>query len=343
MVDLALMAKLVRALPRRARLILLGDRDQLASVQAGAVLGDICAREAGVSGGFRARLERVTGERPATAQSPPAPLQDAIVGLRHSYRFSAAGGIGRLAERVKQGDGEGALALLCSGQHPDIRWQGLPARARESDLVGRMLERWEPYWTECARRAQPGAAFAAYRRFGVLCAYRSGPTGAESLNRALEHAWREQGRVQAGALWYPGRPVMVTQNDYVLGLFNGDVGITFVDEGNGQLHVLFESAEGGFRRLHPARLPAHESVYAMTVHKSQGSEFDEVLLLLPAEDSPVLSRELIYTGLSRARSRVEVWGAAGVFQAAVGRRLQRSSGLRDALWPRTARVVDQAG
>ena len=139
--------------------------------------------------------------------------------------------------------------------------------------------------------------------------------------------------INARQAWYPGRPVMVTRNDYNLRLFNGDVGITLPDpESDARLRVFFRSADGSLRRFPTTRLPEHESVYAMTVHKSQGSEFERVLLVLPPETSQAMSRELVYTGITRARTAVEVWGSARVFEAAVARPLRRSSGLRDALW-----------
>ena len=134
--------------------------------------------------------------------------------------------------------------------------------------------------------------------------------------------------------WYRGRPVSITRNDYNLGLFNGDIGITLPDPGSsaGELYVYFGDDAGGVRRFPIHRLPEHETVYAMTVHKSQGSEFDHVVLILPDKDTPLLTRELIYTGLTRARHKVSIWGTESVLKAAISRRIERTSGLRDALW-----------
>jgi len=162
---------------------------------------------------------------------------------------------------------------------------------------------------------------------------RDGPFGVHVLNLLVEQILRREGLIQQESRWYPERPVMVTKNDYNLRLFNGDVGITLVDpEGNKELRVFFPSQEGAIRKFPPLRLPEHETVYAMTVHKSQGSEFKQVLFILPDGLSPVLTRELIYTAITRAKQKVEVWGKEEIFHAAVSRRIARTSGLRDALW-----------
>jgi len=172
----------------------------------------------------------------------------------------------------------------------------------------------------------------------VLCAHREGVGGVAAVNRLVERMLVRQGRVRinprSGSPWYSGRPVLITQNDYNLGLFNGDIGITLRDpaEASEGLAVFFPDAAGGLRRFLPYRLPAHETVYAMTVHKSQGSEFEDVLLILPAKDSPVLSRELVYTALTRARKRITLVGSRDVLTTAIHRRIERTSGLRDALW-----------
>lgn len=337
MVDLALMAKLVRAVPRAARLILLGDKDQLASVEAGAVLGDICGDLPGFSPGFRRRVIEATGQDPADAggaapHGGPAagpPIRDAVVQLTRSYRFDRDSGIGRLAHLVNQGDGPAALELLAGGTRTNIAWRSLesprdlPARLAE---VGARLGEYLDAGT-------PEAALAALGRFRVLTAHRAGPYGVEALNEHIAACLESRGAIHPRASWYHGRPVLVTANDYNLQLFNGDLGITLCDAAAGdKLRVFFRAADGRPRRLPPARLPEHETAFAATVHKSQGSEADEIVLVLPGQASAVMTRELIYTAVTRARSRVEVWGTPSVFETAVGRRLARSSGLRDALW-----------
>ena len=336
MVDLALMAKLVDALPPRARLILLGDKDQLASVEAGAVLGDVCGDVPGFSEAFSKRLRRITDEESLVAQSTDTPLGDSIVLLRHSYRFGPDSGIGNLARAVNGGHEQEALAAMESHRFEDIAWSPADSVAGlYTGMAGQIDAGFRPYLEAVQAGVAYADIFAAFNRFRVLCAVRNGPASVEALNREIEKILHSRDLIDSRRTWYPGRPIMITRNDYNLRLFNGDVGIVLHDpEASGELRVFFETSDAGPRRFLPTRLPHHETVYAMTVHKSQGSEFDHVLLALPFEFSQVLTRELIYTGITRARKRVEIWGKPQVFQAAVGNRIRRSSGLRDALWGR---------
>jgi exodeoxyribonuclease V alpha subunit len=337
MVDLALMAKLVRAVPRSARLILLGDKDQLASVEAGAVLGDICGESAGFSPAFRRRVIEVTGQDPAdlgsaASRDEPAggpPIRDAIVQLTRSYRFGRDSGIGRLAHLVNHGDGPAALDLLTGGTCEDVVWHPLESPREIAPRLAEIATRLGAYLAA----GTPEAALAALDRFRVLSAHRTGPYGVEALNALIATCLESRGGIHPRTPWYHGRPVLVTANDYNLRLFNGDLGITLRDAAaEHKLRVFFRTGDGRPRRLPPARLPEHETAFATTVHKSQGSEAEEVLLILPDALSPVMTRELLYTGITRARSHVEVWGTREVFEAAAGRHLARSSGLRDALW-----------
>jgi exodeoxyribonuclease V alpha subunit len=188
----------------------------------------------------------------------------------------------------------------------------------------------------------PMLAMDAFCRFKILCALKIGPFGVNAINNLAERALGEQNLIadhrSEGRPWYRGRPVLITRNDYNLGLFNGDIGITLPDPdaspdaSKDEFHVYFADASGGVRRFPVHRLPEHETVWAMTVHKSQGSEFDDVVLILPDRDYPLLTRELIYTGLTRARHKVSIWGSESVLKAAIARKIERTSGLRDALW-----------
>ena len=304
MVDLPLMAKLIDAVPPTARLILLGDRDQLASVEAGAVLGDICHGE---------------GE---------APIGGCLVHLEKSWRFAEAPGIGALAQAVNAGDDEDALAILDGEEHAEVQRIHAPDDAQPEALVGEaVLEGYRHY----AGIDDPVAALAALGRFRVLCAHRRGRFGVEAMNRLIRARLAATGLLHPRGDWYAGRPVIVTRNDYQIELFNGDVGVTLKDP-SGRLRVWFEGLDGRCRSFHPARLPPCETVFAMTVHKSQGSEFDEVLLMLPTRGSRILTRELVYTGITRARHRVTVVSDEAVLVDAIGARIQRASGLRRALW-----------
>ncbi|MGB2680363.1 MAG: exodeoxyribonuclease V subunit alpha [Candidatus Competibacter sp.] len=333
MVGLALMAKTLDALPPEARLILLGDKDQLASVEAGSVLGEICAGAGRFSTAFRARLAALTGEALPEGREA-SPLADAIVLLRHSFRFGAASGIGALARAVNKGNAMEATRLLNDDHYGDIAWRSLAgARALPEQLALPVTVGFKPYLKAVASRAEPARIFEQFNRFRVLGALRGGPFGVEALNRLCEAVLHDQNLIDQRQAWYPGRPVMIVRNDYNLRLFNGDIGITLPDPNESErVKVFFLGSDGLLRGFAPARLPEHETVYAMTAHKSQGSEFERVLVVTPDEFSPVLSRELVYTALTRAKRQASFYGAPEVFAAAVERRLRRSSGLRDRLW-----------
>jgi exodeoxyribonuclease V alpha subunit len=334
LVDLALMTKVLDALSPAARLILLGDKDQLASVEAGTVLGDICGSTPGFSEAWRSRLEALSGESLPVGSQVASRLGNAIVLLKRSYRFDSQSGIAKLATAVNHGRGEEVLRLLASGEFPDLAWcpvnshQDLQAR-----LASRIQQGFRSYLKSIVAHGTPELVFRAFNRFRVLCALREGAAGVVELNRFCELILQSQGLLSIRQTWYPGRPVMITRNDYNLQLFNGDIGIALPDPtAGGRLRVFFQAADGGLRRFAPTRLGEHETVYAMTVHKSQGSEFEHVLMVLPPRYSATLSRELIYTGISRASRRLEICANSQVLQSAVVCGLRRSSGLRDALW-----------
>lgn len=318
MIDLALMARLLEALPAQARLILLGDRDQLASVDAGAVLGDLCGQVAYLPATRDWLTEAGAGPLPADEGRAGA-LADSVVLLTHSHRFRADSGIGELARLVNLGDASAALQLLQAGQHADIR------QAAQLDDAG-LSARRQPYLEAIQRQLPLEQVQAAFAQFMLLAAERR---QVEQANQRMEALLEQQGCKQAGRDWYAGRPVMITANDYGVGLFNGDIGFT-VERPQG-LRVAFPAAEGSWREFAPGRLPQHETVFAMTVHKSQGSEFDEVWLQLPATPGPVLNRALIYTAITRARQRFAVAGSDEVWQQAVRLAPARYSGLADLL------------
>ncbi len=336
MVDLALLARLTAALPAGARLILLGDQDQLASVEAGAVLGDICdtGRTQGFSPSLVQVLQDVLEEKTVwpVEESPVRGLRDCIVPLRRNYRFGADSGIGAVSRLVNAGEADAALDRIREGGGEDIGWRELPP---PENLVRSLRKAVREGFSPYLKQQDPEGVFEHLQAFRILCALREGPYGVQGLNFLVEQQLRRDGLIRPEGRWYPGRPILITQNDYTLRLFNGDVGVILPDPGADQeLRAWFPGEKGQWRKFPPRRLPAHETVYALTVHKSQGSEFDRVLLILPDRDNPVLTRELIYTGITRARKRVEVWGREGVFRSAVARRIRRSSGLREALWER---------
>ncbi|MGK9066912.1 exodeoxyribonuclease V subunit alpha [Stutzerimonas chloritidismutans] len=328
MVDLALMAKLVDALPPKARLILLGDKDQLAAVEAGAVFAELCEGR-GFDAEAASELERLTGQ-PVPVEPPRSRLGDAVVLLTHSHRFAGDSGIGELARRINGGDAKGTVALLQENRD-DLVWNATPTPGA---LIERLEQGYSPY-LQAARQADPAAAFAAFNDFRALTAQRDGPFGVTGINEALEARFKRRFGVASRERWYPGRAVMVRQNDYALGLFNGDIGLCLnTDQG---LRVFFEGDEG-HRGFAPARLPSHDSAFAMTVHKSQGSEFAEVLLALPEQPSPLLTRALLYTGITRAKRVVEIWALPARLAEAVATRAERAAGLAERLASASARV-----
>ncbi|MDR5891182.1 exodeoxyribonuclease V subunit alpha [Halomonas mongoliensis] len=399
MVDVEMMAALLDALPPRARLVLLGDKDQLASVEAGSVLGDLCARAEG--GHYRPEtadwLAEATGQAlpPEMIDPAGAPLDQAIAMLRVSHRFDAASGIGRLAEAVNRDsagrekrtairevlghgyadlshlkletDRDRGLERLVVSGHP----AGFPDRGKSAGegraVNGKTLPPPVGYRhylevmrsLDAMKRTAPAASpdgevdrealddwaravLAAHSQFQLLCALRRGPWGVEGLNERIRAALEKEGLIDTGdgrRLWYPGRPVLVTRNDYGLGLMNGDIGITLAlpqPSGEGAAHrgpalrVAFPAGDGSGRIkwVLPSRLQAVETVFAMTVHKSQGSEFTHTALLLPDAPNPILTRELVYTGITRARHWLTlVETGRGQLLDAVDRRVMRVSGL----------------
>jgi exodeoxyribonuclease V alpha subunit len=334
MVDLALMSKLIQALPLQTRIILLGDKDQLASVEAGAVLGDICdtGTEHSFSHSFCKDCKEVTGYMIHTQQNgtPELEIRDCIIQLEKNYRFGSDSGIGAVSYAINTGDGDRAIKLMKSGVYGDITWKNLP---HPNDLPQVIKATIIQGYGEYLKARNPFEVFQVFERFQILCALREGPFGVAALNILAEQILREERLINPDRRWYPGRPVLITRNDYTLRLFNGDMGIVLSDPSiNNELRVFFPATDSTLKKFHPFRLPEHETVYAMTVHKSQGSEFDKVLLVLPDRESPVLTRELIYTSITRAKKSVEIWGNENVFRTAVSRYIERTSGLRDALW-----------
>jgi exodeoxyribonuclease V alpha subunit len=365
MIDLEMMANLLDALPSHARMVLLGDKDQLASVEAGAVLGDLC-RDAEVgrySPQTQAWLQSVSGEDLSqselqTGDQAREPLAQQVVMLRYSRRFGEGSGIGQLSRLVNSQQDSQARALLNARSHDDLFALALKGEqdkalehllldghgsggpqgyryylgvlAQERPQASAPLE--DPCWSQWGRKV-----LAAFDAFQLLCAVRKGAWGVEGLNLRITAALDQAGLINSDQPWYEGRPVLMTRNDYGLGLMNGDIGITlslpeldYAKTGKQVLRVAFprNDGSGGVRFVLPSRLNDVETVYAMTVHKSQGSEFAHTALILPEALNPVLTKELIYTGITRAKhwfSLIEP--RQGVFEEALQRKVKRLSGL----------------
>ncbi|MDM8358426.1 exodeoxyribonuclease V subunit alpha [Pandoraea communis] len=399
MIDLSMATQLLEAVPEGARLILLGDKDQLAAVEAGAVFGELSAQRA-FSPDMRSRLLSAL-EWPAEALPRSGPLaaiaisdgnqgrgggnayvsqglEDTVVWLERTYRFGAHSAIGRLATAIKagkviearkeftipdnerdarshaaasqalgaqdEGDTEGADRVMLSEDggiqlspaHLNALADGysayLDALAEAVTTIGQLGDPAAATTADIAMVAQP--VFAAFGQFRVLCATRGGRRGVEFLGAQLTALLARRAGVALGAgggAWFAGRPVLVTQNEYALNLFNGDIGIALPLGPSGTLRVAFATPDGGYRLYSPASLPAHETAFAMTIHKSQGSEFERVAMVLPEQASRVLSRELVYTGVTRARRQAWLYAPWPVIASAIARPTQRDGGLTDRL------------
>jgi len=323
MVDLPMMAKLVAALPEHARLILLGDRYQLASVESGSVLAEIC-NAAGIDA-FTPAQQAAAGPllRAAMAEGTQ-PLADHVVTLQTSHRFRADSPIGRLAAAVNEGDADTVLRIA-GGSAPAINLIDEVGAARLDALIDEAARRFGAL----VKARDAAEALESLQERCLLCAVRRGPAGSDTVNRRITERLAVVHGLDPSRRWYHGRPVMVTRNDYRAGLYNGDVGVCLAQD-DGHFRVWFHTEDGVVPFL-PSALPEHETVYAMTVHKSQGSEFRHVTLVLPPEDSPVLSRELVYTGITRARESVTLFGRQDLLRTAVERHIRRHSGLGERL------------
>ncbi|EAM8331710.1 exodeoxyribonuclease V subunit alpha [Salmonella enterica] len=328
MIDLPMMSRLIDALPPHGRVIFLGDRDQLASVEAGAVLGDICAY---VNAGFTAerarQLSRLTGcAIPAGAGTQAASLRDSLCLLQKSYRFGSDSGIGKLAAAINCGDRSAIQAVFQQG-FSDIEKRTLQSSDDYAGMLDEALAGYGRYLRLLHEKATPEAILQAFNEYQLLCALREGPFGVGGLNDRIEQAMVQQRKIHRHphSRWYEGRPVMIARNDSALGLFNGDIGIA-LDRGQG-LRVWFVMPDGAIKSVQPSRLPEHDTTWAMTVHKSQGSEFDHAALILPSQRSPVVTRELVYTAVTRARRRLSLYADERILAGAIVTRTERRSGL----------------
>lgn len=361
MVDLEMFALVLDALPKHAQLILLGDKDQLSSVEAGSILGDLCAdaQSTPYAPDTLAWIEQATGFRIHDSNPDPASwtrLAQQTVMLRASHRFDDKSGIGQLAAACNAGQSKRVLQLLEQaeqGTRSDLAYQRWQAEVRLPDFLFSATQGYQAYmrrleaspsendlsvWTHWAAQV-----LQDFDRFRVLCALRQGPYGVDQLNERIKTRLFPHTQPDFEQQWFHGRPVMMTRNDYALGLMNGDIGMTlwvpdamFGREGTGRhLRVVFPSSEAsGLRFLLPSRLSEVETVFAMTVHKSQGSEFEHACLVLPDQDAPLLTRELVYTAVTRAKHRFSLLAPnTQLLTRAVQRKTQRMSGLTAGLHP----------
>ncbi|MFY0639447.1 MAG: exodeoxyribonuclease V subunit alpha [Bermanella sp.] len=344
MVDLPLMAKLLDALPAHAQLILLGDKDQLASVEAGSVLADICDSETlhGYSSHMAQALSALTNmDLTSHIEATGSTLRDHICHLRKSYRFDAQSGIGHLSVAANSGDFNAWQKVAQQG-FSDLNLSELSEENFEL-FISAGADHYSNYiqsihhlsQNQGLNDAQAREVHELFNRFQILCALRDGRLGVSGLNEVIEARLKRKGIIEVNQTWYLGRPVMIMQNDYGLNLYNGDIGLVLPQLGNDgkvRAKVVFIGTDQQVRWLQPSRLPAHETVFAMTVHKSQGSEFEHCAVVLPEHNTQVLTKELIYTGITRAKKQLTCIGKSGIIQQALMRKVQRASGLRQRLW-----------
>ncbi len=335
MIDLEMMVNILEALPEKTRIILLGDRNQLASVEAGSLFADLCGNdESRWSPQLCAKLQQLTGTpeqlfSPASQQASSTSthvLSDSLVLLRTSYRFQEDSGIGAFATAIKN-DSVKQVDQIMTDHYADVETVQYAGAKRKEWLEEKILQGFQPMLTA----SSPEQAFAAMETFRFLCGLRKGPDGVQGINRLVEKILRKNGLIAPQKSdWYQARPIIILRNQYEMQLFNGDTGILWQDE-QGRLRAWFRRADNNLTSISPACLPEHETAYAITVHKAQGSEFDQVLLLLPEEESRVLTQELLYTGITRAKNKLIVCASLERMSTTVQRKTQRFSRLAEKL------------
>ncbi|AOT09014.1 exodeoxyribonuclease V subunit alpha [Pseudoalteromonas luteoviolacea] len=334
MVDLSLMRKLVSALPERARLYLLGDKDQLASVDTGCILNDLCTdlqlgHNPKYSSDRAAFLNQVCfgGAPKLSGTSGKFLLQDVMAFLQHSHRFKSDSGIGQLAGAVNNNDHKHLDWVI----HQDFSELSLYGLSNESylEMIERAAAAYSGYLQAIHAGKSADQIHKLFSNYQLLAAVREGPYGVNELNKRIEHKLAQQNLIKPYSRYYSGMPIMITQNDYQLKLFNGDIGIILPDS-SGQLFATFMDEQGTLRSINPARLPSHDLVYVMTIHKSQGSEFNYTAMILPPiqRARQGINRQLVYTGITRAKNHFELICQPQVLRLAMNKTVGRSSGLR---------------
>jgi exodeoxyribonuclease V alpha subunit len=331
MIDISLMAKLLQALSPTAQLVLLGDSQQLASVESGAVLANLCQETVSFNTGFVDMVADLSAiDLSDYANNSQATTLNSVVKLQHSYRFDEASLIGRLAYAIQAGNAADVMKELAEA--------GKQTWLQEEDNA-RLIAGYQPYFKAIMQAESPLACIQSFDVYRVLCAIKQGPQSVASVNAVIERhiaklGWRSQHD------FYHGRPIMITQNDYRQQLFNGDTGLILKDE-TGQLRACF-LIDNELRWVDLIRLPAHETAFAMTVHKSQGSEFDHVCVVLPQEDTAILNRELLYTAITRAKQQVSLFCNEAILRKTVMTQHERETGLAGLLNSQVGRSLESS-
>ena len=360
MIDLPLMVKLTRAVAPKTKLILLGDKHQLASVEPGSVFGDITTseRENVFSPSLTTLISSCTGGNYGEAENttvgavslPPSgfseehavpvddgetksPIAENIIELKDNYRFGANHPVGTLGLLVNAGKANKAITLLKELSAPPLKWVDTSDIATfATTFKSSVLNSMRPYLNALKANAAPNILFALFAEFRVLCVVKNGPFGVNSINERIIAILKEEKYItnRSNELFH-GCPIIISKNDYQQNLFNGDIGIVLFDDEANDLRAYFRHADRNMRAINPQLLSSYETAFAMTTHKSQGSEFEKMMFLLPEIDSPLLTREIIYTGITRIKKELEIWGTENIFAAAVTKRISRTSALRELL------------
>jgi len=332
MIDLPLLSKTLSAAAPETSIILIGDKNQLASVESGAALGDICTEDA--VNCFSSDLSKVF-KNAAGIEIISSPektglsvLSDCLVELNKNYRFETESNIFKLSSAINKGNIKETISALNEAESAVFHIKESFQTWLKKGLSKIITDNIVPF----IKAASCEQALTLLEQFRILCALREGPFGTKGINNVIEKQLVKLNLIDPAAEFYHGRPVMVTQNDYSLKLFNGDTGIIFTPTGKKEdLKAFFPGNDNTLRSFHPSTLPEHETVYAMTIHKSQGSEFDNVMLIFPENETPVLTRDLFYTAVTRTKEKIQIIGSEKIISYAVSRSIERRSGLKDML------------
>jgi len=330
MIDLSLMAQLVKVLHPHCKLILLGDKDQLSSVEAGSVLGDIsdCGNEHGYTASFCSALLKCSPQL-TSLPDEQCSFANSTITLKKSYRFNDTSGIGNLSKAINRGSMEDVLSSLNDSNQTDCTFRSF---ASDTDFNVHLQKIIASDFRPLLKCTDADQAFALLDNFRILCTVREGDYGVDAINSHIM-SQLSPGYRATTSLLYAGLPVLVTANDYRMNVFNGDTGIVSRNEKtHNTLMIAFKNQDSSIVYHHPGQIKQYEPSYAMTIHKSQGSEFDTVLVILPPQRLPICTRELLYTAVTRAKKRVEIWGTHDSLYACVNSQIVRSSGLRDKIW-----------
>lgn len=326
MLDITMWVRLIRALDENTKLVVLGDKDQLASVEAGSILGDICNGDNNFSQAISLELQKLLAVSVPSSESEIS-LNDCVVFLTRSYRFGEHSGIQKLAKAINESDVEAAMEVLKSSKYPDVKW----IKPTPGEIEKLIYEYAVDHHTWYSGKSGEEQLSASHNK-KILCALRRSNQGVEELNRVAEKLIRRKMNMLNSQEWYPGRIVMATRNNSLLKLRNGEIGIYKVKDAG---YIEFENQETN--KISTTRLTDYEPAYAITIHKSQGSEYNDIAILLSNEDNPILSKEILYTSVTRARENTLVCASESIIRKAIEKNIWRNSGLKGKIWGHKAK------